>query len=191
VAEPLTRLTRKDLEFAWTPQAEEAFEKLKKSFTEAPVMVTFDLARKIVLETDSSDFAIGACLGQLDEQKKLRLVAYYSRKLSPAELNYDIHDKELLAIVVAMEQWRVYLKGSTYLVQVWTDHKNLIYFTTTKVLNRRQVRWAETLASYNFVISYRKGLENARADALSRQTDYVGPKQERPRAILKTTEAGI
>jgi len=60
------------------PQVEEAFEKLKKSFTEAPVMVTFDLARKIVLETDSSDFAIRACLGQLDEQKKLRLVAYYS-----------------------------------------------------------------------------------------------------------------
>ena len=90
-----------------------------------------------------------------------------------------------------MEQWRVYLKGSTYLVQVWTDHKNLIYFTTTKVLNRRQVRWAETLASYNFVISYRKGLENARADALSRRTDYVRLKQERPRAILKTTEEGI
>jgi len=116
VAKPLTRLTRKDLEFAWTPQAEEAFEKLKKSFIEAPIMVTFDLARKIVLETDSSDFAIGAYLRQLDEQKKLRLVAYYSRKLSLAELNYDIHDKELLAIVVAMEQWRVYLKGSTYLV---------------------------------------------------------------------------
>ena len=67
MAKPLTRLTRKDLEFAWTPQAEEAFEKLKKSFIEAPVMVTFDLARKIVLETDSSNFAIGACLGQLDE----------------------------------------------------------------------------------------------------------------------------
>jgi len=79
-------------------------------------MVTFNLARKIVLETDSSDFAIGACLRQLEEQGKLRLVAYYSWKLSLAELNYDIHDKELLAIVVAMEQWRVYLKGSTYLV---------------------------------------------------------------------------
>jgi len=78
VAKPLTRLTRRDLEFAWRPQVEEAFKKLKRSFTEAPVIVTFNLARKIVLETDSSDFAIGACLRQLDEQKKLRLVAYYS-----------------------------------------------------------------------------------------------------------------
>jgi len=62
VAKPLTRLTRKDLEFAWTLQAKEAFEKLKKSFTEAPVMVTFNLARRTVLETDSSNFAIRACL---------------------------------------------------------------------------------------------------------------------------------
>ena len=74
---------------------------------------------------------------------------------------------------------------------MWTDHKNLIYFLLTKVLNRRQVRWAETLAAYNFVIIYRKGSENARADALSRRTDYVGPKQERPRAILKQTDAGL
>jgi len=116
VAKPLTRLTRKDLEFTWTPQAKEAFEKLKKSFIEALVIVTFNPNKKIVLETDSSNFATGACLSQLDEQGKLQLVAYYSRKLSLAELNYDIHDKELLAIVVAMEQWRVYLEGSTYLV---------------------------------------------------------------------------
>jgi hypothetical protein len=79
-------------------------------------------------------------LNQLDENGRFKPIAYYSRKLSPTELNYDIHDKELLAIVVAFEQWRVYLEGSTYPVQVWTDHKNLIYFTTTKVLNRRQVR---------------------------------------------------
>ena len=91
--------------------------------------------KRIVLETDSLDFAIRACLSQLDENGRLKPIAYYSRKLSLAELNYDIHNKELLAIVVAFKQWRVYLKGSTYPVQVWTDHKNLIYFTTTKVLN--------------------------------------------------------
>jgi len=77
-------------------------------------MVTFNLARKIVLETDSSNFVIRAYLRQLDEHGKLQLVAYYSWKLSLAELNYNIHNKELLAIVVAIEQWRVYLKGSTY-----------------------------------------------------------------------------
>ncbi|KFY46921.1 hypothetical protein V494_00278 [Pseudogymnoascus sp. VKM F-4513 (FW-928)] len=136
-------------------------KELKTKFTEAPILATFDPAKKIILETDSSDFAIRACLNQLDKNGKFKPIAYYSRKLSPAELNYDIHDKELLAIVVAFKQWRVYLEGSTY-----------------PVLNRRQVRWAETLAAYNFAIAYRKGSENARADALSRRTDYIGPKEE-------------
>ena len=70
----------------------------------------------IILKTDSLDFVIRACLNQLDEIGKFKLIAYYSKKLSPTKLNYDIHDKELLAIVVMFEQWRVYLKGSTYVV---------------------------------------------------------------------------
>jgi hypothetical protein len=185
IAKPLTELTKKDQSFSWDKEAQHAFDTLKGRFTTAPILVTFDPERQIILETDASDFAIGACLGQLDEQGKLRPVAYYSRKLSPAELNYDVHDKELLAIVVAFEQWRVYLEGSKYKVQVWTDHKNLTSFTTTKILNRRQVRWSEGLSAYNFTITYRKGSENARADALSRRKDYTGRPTERPRAILK------
>jgi hypothetical protein len=100
--------------FKWTDKAEVAFQELKTKFTEAPILATFDPAKKIVLETDASDFAIRACLNQPDENGKFKPIAYYSRKLSPAELNYDIHDKELLAIVIAFEQWRVYLEGSTY-----------------------------------------------------------------------------
>jgi hypothetical protein len=191
VTTPLTELTKKDREFVWNKEAQEAFNTLRHKFTKAPILATFDPKRKIILETDASDFAIGACLGQVDEQGKLRPVAYYSRKLSPAELNYDVHDKELLAIVAACEQWRVYLEGSTHQVQIWTDHKNLTSFTTTKILNRRQVRWSEALSAYNFVITYRKGSENARADALSRRQDYSGKPTERPRAILKTSDKGM
>lgn len=190
-AEPLTRLTRKEQRFVWDNEAKQAFEKLKKCFTTAPVLKTFDPKRKIILETDASDFAIGACIGQPDDEGKLRPIAYYSRKLQPAEINYDVHDKELLAIIVALEQWRVYLEGSTYPVQVWTDHKNLATFTTTKILNRRQVRWAEKIAAYNLIITYRKGTENARADALSRRQDYTGKPTERPRAILRKTQQGL
>src|ERR1700681_4139566 len=109
---------RKDLPFKKTEEVEAAFQELKKRFTEAPILATFDPSKKIVLEMDSSDFAIGACLNQPDENGKFKPIAYYSRKLSPAELNYDIHDEELLAIVIAFEQWRVYLEGSTYPVQV-------------------------------------------------------------------------
>jgi transposase InsO family protein len=191
ISAALTELTKKETVWKWTKMAEEAFQELKSRFTTAPILMTFDPDKKIVLETDASDYAIGACLNQVDDQGKLHPVMYDSRKLSPAELNYDVHDKELLAIVEAFVKWRVYLEGSKYPVQVITDHKNLIYFTTTKILNRRQVRWSETLSSYNFTIQYRKGSENGRADALSRRADYAGRTIERPRQILKMREDGI
>lgn len=104
--------------------------------------------------------------------------------MSPAELNYEIHDKELLAIVVSFKQWKVYLEGPKFTVNVLSDHKNLIYFTTTKILNRRQVRWAEELAVFNYKISYQPGSANARADALSRRTDYLQNKKPVSHAIF-------
>lgn len=191
IAEPLTRLTKKDLEFEWTPAAQEAFDALRKSFTTAPVLETFEYDRRIVLETDASDFAIGACISQKHETGQLKPVAYYSRKLTPAELNYDVGDKEMLAIVEAAKQWRSYLEGAKYTIQVWTDHKNLTTFTTTKILNRRQVRWYEQLSTLDILITYRKGSENARADALSRRQDYSGKPTERPRALLKQGKEGL
>jgi transposase InsO family protein len=100
-------------------------------------------------------------------------------------LNYDIYDKELLAIVDAMRGWKVYLEGATHQIQVLTDHKNLIYFTTTKELNRRQVRWYETLATFNFKISYVAGSENARADALSRKPEYLSNKTYEEHTMLR------
>ena len=87
--------------------------------------------------------------------------------MTPAEQNYDIHDKELLAIVMALKKWRVYLEGAKYTVTVISDHANLQYFTTTKELTRQQARWLETLSAYNFKIQHCKGTDNAWADTLS------------------------
>lgn len=136
----LTKLTRKDEPFTWTEKQQTAFEALQERLTQAPVLITFDLEKPITVETDASDFAIGACLSQPDKSHKLHPVAFYSQTMSPAKLNYKIHDKELLAIVASFKQWKVYLKGPKHTVTVLSDHKNLIYFTTTKVLNQRQVR---------------------------------------------------
>ena len=97
--------------------------------------MSFDLKKPITLETDASDRAIEACISQSDNKRRLQPVAFYSRKFLSAEMNYEIHDKELLAIVNAFKQWRVYLKGPKHEVQVYSDHKNLLYFMTTKVLN--------------------------------------------------------
>jgi transposase InsO family protein len=108
----------------------------------------------------------------------------------PAELNYDIHDKELLAIVSAFRVWRAYLEGAKHTVTVKTDHKNLTFFTTTKELTRRQARWAEILAQYDFRIIHCKGTENGQADALSRRPDYEVDTKAAESAILKRNEDG-
>lgn len=83
------------------------------------------------------------------------------------------------------------MEGSKYQVQIYSDHKNLVYFTTTKELNRRQMRWMEVMSAYNFKISYVKGTENARADALSRKPEYVGNKTNMSHAILKDQDQGL
>jgi len=121
---------------------------------------------------DASDFALGAVLSQRDKEGRLHPVAFHSRKFQPVEINYEIHDKELLAIVDAFKHWRRYCQGATHQVQVLSDHHNLEYFTTTKVLNRRQARWAQELAGIDFNIFYQPGSQNSKPDALSRRPEY-------------------
>jgi len=99
-------------------------------------------------------------------------VAFHSHKLSPAEQNYDIHNKELLAIVVAFMEWRPYLKGTEKPVTVYMDHQNLQYFLTTKVWTHRQIRWAQKLCAFNFKIVYGPGTKGGKPDALNRRLEY-------------------
>ena len=106
------------------------------------------------METNALDFALSAVLSQRDDENRLHPIAFHSRKFSSAEINYEIHDKELLAVVDSFKHWRRYLEGATHQVQVYSDHQNLEYFTTTKVLNQRQARWAQELAGIDFKIYY-------------------------------------
>ncbi len=93
------------------------------------------------------------------------------------EINYDIHDKEMLAIITGFKEWRCYLEGAMHTITVYTDHKNLEYFETKNlILNRRQARWSLFLAGFDFKIIYRKGTENGKADALSRRSEYAPEK---------------
>ena len=173
VARPITELTKATTkDWKWTPEAEQAFSELKNRFTSAPILAHFDPQRPVIVETDASDFALGAVLSQRDDENRLHPVAFHSRKFTSAEINYEIQDKELLAIVDAFKHWRRYLEGATHQVQVFSDHQNLEYFTTTKVLNRRQARWAQELAGIDFKIHYRPGAKNGKPDALSRRSEY-------------------
>ena len=99
--------------------------------------MVFDPTKPIYIKTDASNYTLGACLSQKDDHGRMHPVAFLSRKFSPAELNYQIHNKELIAIVVACQEWRQYIEGAAYTITIYTDYKNLIYFTTIKELNQR------------------------------------------------------
>ena len=103
-----------------------------------PILTHWIPDRQITLETDTSDYAIGAILSITLPNEEIYPVAFHSRTLTEPELNYDTHDKELLAIFEAFTNWRHYLEGSTLPIDVVTDHKNLVYFSTTKLLTCRQ-----------------------------------------------------
>jgi transposase InsO family protein len=188
IVAPLTNLTRKTPAphggngggtFHWSPEAQAAFEKLKSAFTSAPILAHADPSQPYIVETDASDFALGAVLSQRQEHDgQVHPVAFYSRKFTSAEINYDVYDKELLAIISAFEQWRNYLSGAQHTITVFCDHRNLVYFSSTRVLNRRQARWSLFLADFDFVITYRAGAYQGKPDALSRRREYQSKKGE-------------
>ena len=150
------------------------FNLLKDAFTSAPVLTHWIPDRPIIIETDASDYALAAILSIELEDGEIHPVAFHSRSFNPTELNYDIHDKELFAIFEAFRIWRHYLDGSALPIDVVTDHKNLEYFATTKVLNRRQARWSEYLCQFNLIIRFRPGKLGAKPDALTRRWDVYG-----------------
>ena len=120
-------------------------------FTTAPCLCHFDLALHLIVETDASDYAITGIFSLSGDEGEVNPVAFYSRTLNGAELNYDTHDKELLAIFEAFKNWCHYLESPHHTVDVVTNHKNLEYFSTTKVLSRHQARWSEYLSTFNMV----------------------------------------
>lgn len=174
---PLTCLTHKAVTWKWDDACETAFNSLRFSFTTAPVLAHWLPNQQIIVETDALDYAVAAILSlRFIETDEIHPIAFHSRTLHSAELNYDTHNKELLAIFEAFTIWRHYLEGSPTPVDVVTDHKNLEYFSTTKILTWRQVCWSEYLSAFNMVISFRLGKLGAKPDALARRWD-VYPKE--------------
>jgi len=170
VAAPLSSLTSIKVKFSWTTEANDAF--LKSLFTSAPILIQPDSSKQFVVEVDASDIGVGAVLSQTaGPNNKLHPCAFFSRRLSPAERNYDVGNRELLAVKMALEEWRHWLEGSELPFLVWTDHKNLEYIQS----NSRQARWALFFGRFNFSLTYRPGSKNTKPDALSRSFTSVGP----------------
>ena len=175
IAKALTHLTRKEVPWKFDEAYKKAFAELKKRLFTAPILAHYDSRRETRLETDASDGVVAGVLSQRGDDREWHPVGYFSKTMAPAELNYPIHDKEMLAIVRALGEWRAELEGlqTEGRFDIFTDHRALEWFMTTKKLSSRQASWAEFLSRYHILIRYRPGKHNPLADALSRRTEDV------------------
>jgi len=140
IARPMHRLVRKQEKWNWGSKQEEVFRRLKEIFTSEPVLAAPDLDKEMRVEADASDYATGGVLSMRCKDDRWRPVAYISKSLNDTEKNYEIHDKEMLAVIRCLEAWRHFLEGTRIKFEVWMDHKNLEYFMSSQKLNRRQAR---------------------------------------------------
>jgi hypothetical protein len=174
IARPLIDLTKKNLRFDWTEKQQLAFERLKTLMCAKPVLRQPDYNKTFTLSTDASGYGVGAVLAQEGSpdhrtgKPRMHPVAYYSATFTPTERNYDVYERELLAVVKALKNWRPHLAATEHPITILTDHANLLYWKNPKNINRRVARWLTTLQDYNFTIKHVPGKIHAAADMLSR-----------------------
>ena len=147
VAAPLTDLQKKTTTWSWDLAHQNAFELMKARLLQAPVLIHPDMHKPFVLHTDASEVGVGATLSQLDSQGIPHLIGCRSKKLNAAQKNYPVHEKEMLALIQALKDWRHYLFCSE--IHVFTDNSALRYLQNNARPSTRQVRWLEKLQQYS------------------------------------------
>jgi hypothetical protein len=140
---------------------DQTFQNLKIVFTTAAIMIHPYFLKPFFLESDTSDYALGAVLSQNGEDGRLHPISFHSWKFTT---------------VNSFQEWRHFLEGAVHPITVYTDYKNLKYFMSARVLNRHQAHWSISLSRFNFMITYRPGFQQSRSDALSRRS-YLAPKE--------------
>jgi hypothetical protein len=166
ITRPLVTLTKKDHPFLWTSDCTKALNQLINIILDNPFLAQPDLTKPFFLQVDASAFATGAILTQKDERGKQLAVGFHSQTFNKAERNYNIHDRELLAVYRGLTHHRHLLLSSPFLVMVLMDHKNLEYYQHPHHINQRITRYVQQLADYNFKLAHIPGSTN-KADALS------------------------
>lgn len=159
------------------------FEAIKDAICLAPVLQHADPNKPYVLATDDSGAAMGAVLSQRQEVGRLHPIAFMSKSFTSPEYNYDMHDKELLAIIKALEEWRFLLEGTEIPITVFTDHRNLEYWQGSCNFNCRHTRWHLQLANFLLKTVYRAGKQSGKPDTLSRRADHIDALPE-PQTML-------
>ena len=168
VALPLTNLLKKTVKFFWSDACNDAFNSLKALLQSAPVLKAPDFSKEFKLAVDASDFGAGAVLIQSDEDGIDHPICYYSKKFDCHQVKYSTIEKELLALILALSHFEVYIGSNSNVLLVYTDHNPLVFSHRMKNKNRRLLNWSLQLQEYNLDIRHVKGKDNVLADCLSR-----------------------
>jgi hypothetical protein len=151
----ITCLTQKNTYFISSNKCSKSFEALKQVFSTTLILQYFDYDQEIIVDTNTSDYISASIILQYDDEGILYPVTFFSKKYTPAEYRYEIYNKELMAIIRAFQEWIPNLEGIFYPIQVLSNHKNLEYFMSMKLLNYWQSQWAEYLSYFNFnIVNY-------------------------------------
>ena len=181
-------LTRKDIKWQWKEEQQKVFDELKRIFITKPVLAALDLDKEFRVEANALNYATRV-LSMKGSNKLWRPVTFISKSLSDIERNYEIHNKEMLAVVRCLEAWRHFLEGAMMKFEIWTDHKNLEYFMKVQKLNRRQARWVLYLSRFNFTLKHIPGSKMGKVDSLSRRPDWeVGVERDNKNKTLVKPE---
>ncbi len=173
IVRSMIQLTQKKIIFEWNEVCQIAFDHMKRRMIETSILRHFDQTRETILEIDSFDYVNDEVLSQYNDEEVLHSIVFYSKNMSSAECNYEIYDKELLIIIRAFEHWWLELKLTDIFIKMFIDHQALISLMKDKELSRRQMRWVQKLADFNFKIMYWSDKQNIKIDALTRQADVV------------------
>ncbi|KRY19033.1 Retrovirus-related Pol polyprotein from transposon TNT 1-94, partial [Trichinella patagoniensis] len=194
IARPLHRLTEQGRQFSWSNEAEEAFQRLKRALTTAPILAfpRFDIP--FVIDTDASETGIGAVLSQKHDPEGERVIAYASRTLSKTDWKYSTTRKELLSIVYFTKLFRPYLVGQRFTLR--TDHDSLTWLRNFKEPEGQVARWLEHLQDYDMEVVHRRGWKHNNADAMFRRPEVTEdngdhPTTEMPSAVVGTAAVSL
>src|SRR5258706_1062657 len=181
-------LTQKSKDWSWGAAKQQAFDALKSAIPSAPMLTFPSKSGPFCLECNASNFTTGAVLSQQQEDGLFHPIGFMSKSFSDMERNYQIHDKEMLAIMCALEEWRHFLEGSDQKFEIHTDHKNLSYFQEAHKLNCHQAQWSLYLSRFDFILTHKPRKQMGRPDALLRQGDHPRGADDNADFTLLTLE---
>jgi RNase H-like domain found in reverse transcriptase/Integrase zinc binding domain/Chromo (CHRromatin Organisation MOdifier) domain len=189
IAKPLLLLTHNSTPWHWNEEQKQAFEQLRNLMCQQPVLKQPDFTKPFAVFTDASAYGVGAILSQeggpnAQNRTKYHPVAYYSATFTETERNYDVYDRELLAIMKAITHWRPYLIWTKEPFKIFTDHANLLHWKSPRKLNRRTARWHGELQDYNFTLHHVPGKNHTAADTLSRPPGADTGKDDNQRMTM-------